>query len=157
MRIGVFAQANPVGTPIMGGAQAPCVDIAAGSDTMRGYFLTLSTSATFDIWLTGHFDDFNTGSQTGPGSLLSLENLLIPAKQKLEVKARQYAVEAPAVEFNYLIEAPPNTPPYSCSTGRDGGVDAGPDAQADAGGDARLEDTGAAEPDSGPVEPSPSP
>jgi hypothetical protein len=137
LRIGAFAQQNPLGAPLFGGAQPGCKDLLAGPVNVTGYIFSLTSENTFPLWFSGQLDDFNTGVLAGPGSILSLDpSLDISSSQKATVGARQYSFVAPTIELNTLLEAPAPETPFSCVTSGDAGADAEPE---DAANDTGLE------------------
>lgn len=111
--VGAFQERSASNTRIYGFARVECANIASAPTTATGFLF--SVRGAQDFWFAGQIDDFNKGGVSPPGSIVSIDDMLLtPDAQKQFVNADAYVVTVPPVVLNEVLPGFAGSVPYAC-------------------------------------------
>jgi hypothetical protein len=111
--VGAFQERSASNTRIYGFARLDCASIASAPATATGFLFSLR--GAHDFWFAGQIDDFNKGGISPPGSIVSIDDMLLtPDAQKQFVDADAYVVTVPPVVLNEILPGFAGSSPYAC-------------------------------------------
>jgi hypothetical protein len=116
LSVGVFQQRSAAGAAIFGGAESACADVTKGPLNVAGFLYgTTIPAGGMDFYFGGQLDDFNKGTVTPPGSIVSFDaNQLIPETQTVKVMPNQYSVVNNQVVLTFVLGGSTGFTPFAC-------------------------------------------